>query len=813
MKVMKFGGTSVGTAERVNRVADLTIQSFNEDPSGVCLVLSAIGGITDMLIDCAKTAESDWNNALEKFNAIKAKHFEVYGAELQNPQAKKDAENMFTELYDIYRGINLVRECSLRTMDLIVSFGERLSARLMTALIGNKGFKATYVDARNLVRTEKRFNGARVFFASTHEAINQFIQQGQIYVITGFIASCEEGITTNLGRGGSDYSAAIIAAALHVEKLEIWTDVDGFMSADPRLVPDAFVLPRVSYEEAMEMSYFGAKVIHPQTLVPAIQKNIPVLIKNTLRPKSSGTIISKQAGDGDHPVKGIASFAGISLINVQGSGMVGVPGVSGRLFATLAKADINVIMISQASSEHSICFVVKTEQAQEACEVLKKEFESEILARKIDTIEAVDDLTMIAAVGENMHGTPGIAGKLFAALGTNAVNVIAIAQGSSERNVSLVVNSKDAVKAVNVIHSSFYLSTRSAHLFIMGTGNIGKTLLSQVSGASKKLFKESDLSLLVCGIANVEKMVFDRKGLDVECWQSILDEKGEPVDLDMWINRILLMNLSNVILVDCTASADIASRYTSWLEQGLHIVTPNKKANTMGLDYYKGLRKLTRDHRLHYMYETTVGAGLPIINTIQSLIHSGDTVTRIEGILSGTLSFLFNRMSHDFSFSQVVRYAFENGYTEPDPRDDLAGMDVGRKLLIMAREIGLNLELDDIHVKALIPAEWRQLSMQEFWQKLPSLDEQYEDMLNAAHQENKVVRYLAEIQDGKCSVQIRTIDVQSDLAHCKATDNIVRIFTHRYVETPLLIQGPGAGREVTAAGVLADIISLAFHLN
>lgn len=812
IKVLKFGGTSLGSAERVKTVANIVKEAF-EQASPIVVVVSAVGGVTDKLLDCAKTAEKDSNAAQSKIEIIRQRHFEVFLDELKDLNTLEIVTKHFTELQDILKGVSLVRECSLRTNDFVLSFGERLCAQLLTALLKRQNVDAEYVDARDVVVTDNKHGGARVLIPVSFERIQKRIQAPRIYIVTGFIGSSEDGVTTTLGRGGSDYTAALIGAALDADQIEIWTDVDGFMSADPRMVKEAFVLPHVSYEEAMEMSYFGAKVIHPQTLGPAIQKNIPVLIKNTFAPENPGTIISPEAGDFEHPVKGIASFDGMSLINTQGPGMVGVPGVAGRLFGALAHRNISIILISQGSSEHSICFVVKTEEAQSACTAIKEEFEAEIISGKIDKIEQTDNLTIIAAVGENMHGTPGIAGKLFGALGENSINIIVIAQGSSERNVSLVINSNDAVKAVNVIHSAFYLSHRLVNLFIVGTGSIGSTLLKQIKERQQELVEKNGLLINICGLANSKKMVIDESGIGLDNWRQRLNKDGQPFGTDELLTEIKKQKLINTILVDATASDEIACRYSDFLSAGIHIVTPNKRANTMEHAYYDQLMALTKEHRLHYFYEATVAAGLPLISTIKNLQNSGDEIIRIEGILSGTLSYIFNTLSEHKTFSQAVRDAHKQGFTEPDPRDDLSGMDVARKLLILAREIGLRKELEDVQVQSLLPDKLMVGDLDEFWQNLPKIDAQFEAQRIKAAEKCMTIRYIAELDEKICRVAVKEVDQNHALAQSGATDNNIQITSKRYFDSPLTIQGPGAGREVTAGGVFADIISLGFHLS
>ncbi|MDZ7370981.1 MAG: bifunctional aspartate kinase/homoserine dehydrogenase I [candidate division KSB1 bacterium] len=809
--MLKFGGSSLASAERVRNVARITRETFVPG-SPTVLVVSAIGGITDQLIDCAKTAEKNGPDAMIKLENIRRRHYEVYPRELNEPETQDIVQTYFEELRDILKAVSLIRVCSERAMDYLVSYGERLNARLMTRFLQNEGAQAVYVDARELIITDKRHGGARVLFEETVPRIRKKFTEPLIYVVTGFIASSLDGVSTTLGRGGSDYTASIIGAALDVERIEIWTDVDGFMSADPRIVDKAFVLPAVSYEEAMELSYFGAKVIHPQTLRPAIEKNIPVVIKNSFAPEKPGTLISSAQINGEHPVKGIASFHNISLINVQGGGMVGVPGIAFRLFGALARHDINVIMISQASSEHSICFVIQSKDAEAAREALQKEFEGEIASGKIDQIEVKSDLAIIAAVGDNMAGHPGIAGKLFKALGDNSINVVAIAQGSSERNLSIVVHELDAVKAVNVIHSAFYLSHRISNVFVIGAGNIGSTLLDQMAEEIEELYEKHHLLIRVCGIADIDRMVIDDQGIDLRNWRAALKESTTKTDLDLLLKKIADFKLQNSIIVDATASDEVASRYVDFLSAGIHIVTPNKRANTMSQEYYNRLKAMTRDHRLHYLYETTVGAGLPLISTIQDLIQSGDEILKIEGIFSGTLGFIFSALSAERPFSAVVREAYERGYTEPDPRDDLSGTDVARKILILAREIGLQMELSDVILQPLLPAELGRGNLQQFWQKLPSLDAEFEARRAAAEGEGKVIRYVATLIDGVCRVGVSEVSRDNVLSRADGADNIIRITTKRYFDNPMTVQGPGAGREVTAGGIFANIINLSFHL-
>jgi aspartokinase/homoserine dehydrogenase 1 len=811
VKVLKFGGTSLGDANRIKNVARIIEEAARECTQSI-IVLSAMVGVTDMLLEAAHEATSNSDKAQSILDLLCQKYESGFHEVMLDLNTKKQVEEITTELKDIIKGISFVRECSPRTLDFVLSFGERLCAFLMSLLLQKKGIAAEFVDARNVIVTDDNHGRAGVDTHETNIRLKKAMKDDKTYVVTGYIGATPGGVTTTLGRGGSDYTASLIGAALKVDRIEIWTDVDGFMSADPRLIKEAFVLPRVSYEEAMEMSYFGAKVIHPQTIHPAVVEDIPVLIKNSFHPERPGTVITKSSDDSDFPVKGIASFGGISLLNLQGSGMVGVPGVASRLFGTLAKNKINVIMISQASSEHSICFAIRTQDAELARKALSEEFESEIITGKIDKIIKNDNLTIVAAVGDNMKGTPGIAGKLFDSLGKNSINVIAIAQGSSERNVSLIVNSQNAEKSVSVIHSAFYLSKTVANLFVIGVGSIGSVLLKQIQEEKEELLQRKGLQLNICGVADVNKMVVDEHGIDLSKWKELLQASVNKTSIDEILKRLKSFRLVNTIIVDCTAADEISRRYPEFLRAGLHIVTPNKKANTMEQSYYDELKKLTKDHRLHYRYEATVGAGLPVISTLQNLIYSGDDIIKIEGILSGTLSYIFNNLATGKPFSRIVRDAYDNGFTEPDPRDDLSGLDVARKILILARESGHKLELGDVQLTPVLPEHYMEGNLETFWKKLPVEDAKFKQMHEHATANGNRLRYIAAFNEGVCKVGIREIPSDHLLSKASTTDNIVQITTKRYFESPLTVHGPGAGREVTAGGIFADIISLALHL-
>lgn len=812
IKILKFDGTSVGSPVGLNNLREIVRQNYNQREPLV-VVVSALDGVDDLLENYAKAAAHDGAIPEIAFAALKKRHEELFQDEMQSIAVRERFENYFTELYDVLRGISLVQECSPRTLDYVSSFGVRLAVLLVGEFLSRRNLVTEQVDARQLIVTDDHHGDAHVSWEPTIANIQNLVIKPHIYLVTGLIAATPKGNTTTLGNGGSDLTAALFGNALNASQIEIWTKGDGFMSADPRLVKNSFVLPTVSYEEAMELSYFGAKVVHPQTLLPAMKSHIPIFIKNTFSPQNFGTVISGERGDQRFPVKGIASFNGVSLINVQGGGMVGVPGIAGRLFGALAQQGISIILITQASSEHSICFMLQTHQVETAMQAIRGEFTPEFEAGKIDRIECKPDLAIIAAVGENMAGTPGIAGKLFHALGQNSINVIAIAQGSSERNVSLVVTEQEAARAVNVIHTAFYLSRFISNLFFVGAGAVGKTLLRQLGERKNGLAETNGLILNICGIANSRRMIIAEKGIDLDTWQEQLDHSTTAFSMPRLLQRIKELKLINTILVDVTASDDIASCYADFMAAGVHIVTPNKKANTMQQAYYNRLQHLSQNHRVHYYYETTVGAGLPLINTIKNLLISGDRILKIEGILSGTLSYLFNTLSKERVFSAVIRDAHEKGLTEPDPREDLCGMDVGRKLLILAREIGLKMELHQVKVHSLIPDALRQCDQDTFWKRLPELDAGYEEKRFAADLRGNVLRYVAELDHTRCYVVTKEIPKTHPLAQAGAMDNIITITSLRYNESPLIVRGPGAGLEVTAGGLFADIVSLSYHLT
>ena len=803
MKVLKFGGTSVRGADEMQRTADIILQAHREG-NPIAVVVSALGGVTDALINLGKIAargEKTYEKALQTLH-------ERHLALARSPEVKEHIEEHFRELSNTLQGVLLVRELTSRTLDYIMSFGERLSARILAAFIPG----ALYVDARPLIKTDRSYGAAPVNEPGTFANLQAFFKESPecIPIFTGFIGSTLEGETTTLGRGGSDLTASIIAAAMKAEVLEIWTDVDGVMTADPRKVEGAFTIPEMSYSELMEMSHFGAKVVHPPTVIPAMAYGIPIRIKNTFHPEAEGTYIVKCAAHDGCAVRGLSSIDNIDLLRVEGSGMVGVSGVASRLFGSLARQNISVIMISQASSEHSICFAVQPGRSDEAKEAIEKEFSLEIGANFIDTIVIERHLSIIAVVGENMHRTPGVAGKLFSALGANGINVSAIAQGSSELNITCVVEKKEEAKALNVIHDAFFLSpARKIHLFIVGSGLIGSTLLGMIQKQHQHLFSEYSLDFRVAGLADSKHMVWSPGGMDLKEWKGQLSESNVPMEIGAFVRTMKELNLSSSVFVDCTASDDVAACYADVLAANISVVTPNKKANSGPFERYTALRKLARKLGVYFLYETNVGAGLPIISTLRDLLRSGDTILGIQGVLSGTLSFLFNTFDGSVPFSAIVEEAQKRGFTEPDPREDLNCMDVMRKLLILVRESGYRLELEDIHAEPFLPKEcFDAESVAAFYEKLKGQDENMRRRALEAKVKGHKLRIIAAYRDNTARVALEAVGPEHPAYHLSGSDNILALTTGRYKDNPMVIKGQGAGAEVTAGEVFADIIRL-----
>lgn len=820
-KIMKFGGSSVGSPKMIRKVGEIVSLASRKEP--VAVVVSAFQGVTDQLLKCAKLAASDSDKVQNEIKSLEDRHMQAVKQLARNKKSVaeglKYVDGLFTELKSILGEISTAKEVSDKNLDLVASFGERLSAYIVAVSMKNGYF----ADAREMVKTDGNFVNASVDFSKTNRKIqNYFRNLGRTGkkgtpVITGFLGSTGKNETTTLGRGGSDYSGAIFGAALNVKAVEIWTDVDGVMSADPRLVKNAVVLPEMSYEEAIEMAYFGAKVIHPATMLPAIKKAIPIVIKNTFNPSAPGTWIKKDAANG-MLVKGITAIDDVAIVNVAGVNLAGIPGSAARVFAATAKAKANVILISQASSEHTICFAIKSAELPSALKGLEKEFSKEVKSGKV-LISALQNQTVVAMVGDGMRGVPGIAGKLFSVLGENSVNIAAIAQGGSERNISFVVDSFNKSKALNFVHEKFFKNDPK-NIFLVGAGTIGKELLKQIS-----VLQKQGTALRISGLMDSKHMLLNESGIPADKALKLL-EKSEPADFSGWLKKSEEMMVGNKIFVDCTASDEIAKKYLEIAKAGFHIVTPNKKFNTRSIKEYLGLREIMNDKKKQFLYETNVGAGLPLISTIKDLIMSGDTVSKIEGVFSGTLSYLFNTYDGTRPFSEIVSDAKKLGYTEPDPREDLNGNDVGRKLLVLAREIGWPMEFKDVVIENLVPEDLRgKISADEFMSALgatpavgqgsasgrkngKNYDLEFKKLLEKAYSQKKVLRYVARLAKGRAIASLQAVSLDNPLASTRGADNLFAIYTRRYNKRPLVVQGPGAGAEVTAAGVLGDILKI-----
>ena len=805
---MKFGGTSVGSVKSILSLKKIVEAEARTQP--VVVVVSALGGITDKLISTSQLALKGDDKWREEFDAMVTRHHQMIDTIITDDKKRVDLFNKVDQLFDqlksIYYGVYLIHDLSKKTEDAIVSYGERLSSNIVATLI--KGGKR--MNSRDFIRTEKKNGKHRLVADLTNQLVREaFKDMPEVAVVPGFISRDKDtSETTNLGRGGSDYTAAIIAAALDAEVLEIWTDVDGFMTADPRVIKTAYTINELSYIEAMELCNFGAKVIYPPTIYPVCVKNIPIKVKNTFNPEHPGTLIKDHIENDQKPIKGISSIKGTTLITVTGLSMVGVIGVNRRIFTTLANKGISVFMVSQASSENSTSIGVRDEDANDAVEVLNDEFAKEIETGAMFPMHAESGLATIAIVGENMKHTPGIAGKLFGTLGRSGISVIACAQGASETNISFVVDGKFLRKSLNVLHDSFFLSEyKVLNLFICGVGTVGGKLIEQIRSQYETLMQRNGLKLNVVGIASSKAGIYDRDGIDLENYRELL--KAPEAQGKNLRDEVIGMNIFNSVFVDCTASKDIAALYQSFLEHNISVIAANKLAASSDYANYMKLKKTARDRGVWFRYETNVGAGLPIIGTINDLRNSGDKILKIEAVLSGTLNFIFNEIAADVPFSETVRRAKEQGYSEPDPRIDLSGTDVVRKLVILTREAGYKVEQADVEKHLFVPNEYFEGSVDDFWKKLPALDADFEARRKKLEAEGKRWRFVATMENGVTNVALREVDINHPFYRLEGSNNIVLLTTERYKEYPMLIQGYGAGASVTAAGVFANIMSIA----
>ncbi len=816
--VHKFGGTSLADAECFRRVASILRARADRN---LAVVVSAMRGVTDQLLGLIDQAARGASTSAD-IEGLRTRYLaaatELLPAE-QIADLRDAFEHDIADIENVLKALALVRSASHRSRDLISGFGEIWSARLLTAVLESTdglNVPVKFVNARDVVVIEPGEMGPIVVWEESQRRRESAIEPDfkGIAVVTGYIATDREGLPATLGRNGSDYSASIFAALLAAEEVDIWTDVDGVMSGDPRRVPEATVIEEVSYSEAMELAYFGAKVIHPQTMAPAVAHDIPIRIRNTFNPGHPGTTIAATSSRRDAIVKGVSGVDGVALINLEGAGMIGVPGTADRLFGALREGGISVMLISQGSSEHSICFAVREESAHAVRKLVERAFRVELEQGQVQRVEITPACAILAVVGDGMAGVPGSAGRFFRTLGSAGINVRAIAQGASERNISAVIASKDMTRALRAVHSSFYLSAKTVSIGVIGPGSVGGVLVDQLAAASARLREKFALDLRVRGIASSRKMVLGQSRLDLPAWRAQLDA-GEPVDIGRFVEHVQTDYLPHTVLIDSTASQEVADRYAEWLGRGIHVITPNKRAHSGPIGYYQELKRLSRAAHTHFLYEATVGAGLPVINTLKDLVETGDDIESISGIFSGTLAYLFNVFDGTQPFSEIVRDARARGYTEPDPRDDLSGMDVARKAVILGREAGLDLELGDLDVESLVPAALADASVDEFLERLADFDEPMAQRVEAAARDGEVLRYVADVnvRDGKARVRLERFTTDHPFANISLTDNIVQFVTRRYSENPLIIRGPGAGPDVTAAGIFADLLRLCSMLS
>ena len=809
MQVIKFGGSSVASAENINKVVDIVKNKPKTDK--VVIIVSALGGITDLLLQCAHLAATNNETYKISLQEIETRHLNTVKDLIpvtQQSSVLSAVKKMCNEIEDICNGIFLLGELSERTKDKMVSYGELLSSQIIAAKLKAVELDVQWKDARELITTDSNFGSAYVDFSKTTTAIKKYFDTAtsSLFILPGFISADANGITTTLGRGGSDYTAAIIAGAATAKILEIWTDVSGMMTADPRIVTNIKLIPKISYQEAMELSHFGAKVIYPPTIQPVMSKNIPVWIKNTFAPQDEGTVIQNESMKNGNAIRGISSINKISLISLEGSGMVGIPGFSKRLFEALANNKINVILITQSSSEHSICVAVDAANAAAAKQAVDTAFAYEIETKKVEPLYVENDLAIVALVGDNMKSHTGIAGRMFSAMGKNGVNIRAIAQGSSERNISSVITLSDVNKAVNVLHEAFFETTyKQVHVFIAGAGNVGSKLLAQLHQQLGYIKSSSRLNIKIVGIANSKKALLNDEGIDLNNWPALL--AAAPANtIEKYIDTIIAKNLRNTIFVDVTASDVVATCYNKLLQKSIAVVACNKVACSSAYNYYQQLKESAREFNAKFLFETNVGAGLPIIGTLNDLISSGDKINKMQAVLSGTLNFVFNNYDGKKSFASVVKQAQDEGYTEPDPRLDLSGKDVMRKIMILARESGQKMEMDDIANNSFMPESCMQGSVENFYAEMEKHEAHFKVIYEEAAAKGNKLKFVASYENGKAAVGLQHINPAHDFYHLYGKDNIVLFYTNRYPEQPMVVKGAGAGADVTASGVFADVI-------